>query len=90
MEKPSIQKIKEKAKQFMTTAEIQDLGLDPFMQTAFNWRKLGFHVPDNLPDEAKLASFSYTNEAEGVGVLETIVIWNLDTFDNSLIDASKI
>lgn len=75
--------IKQKAKKFMTTAEIEDLGLPPFNVSAYEWRKAGNDswVPEQLPDHAKAVSFCMGTEDPNV--IDTIVIWNLDTFDST-------
>lgn len=81
MQPKSFDEIKKLAKQFMTTDEIRELGLDPFCIEAGRLRKLGLNswVPVELPDTAEGASFSVASEINP-NELSTIVIWNSDTF----------
>jgi hypothetical protein len=78
----SFDHIKQNAKKFMTTQEIKELGLVPDSISAGEYRKIGLAswVPAELPDCAKGASFS-VGSTDDPKVLETIVIWNSDTFN---------
>lgn len=82
---PCMEHIKANAKKFMTTEEIRGLGLDPFMVSAGEWRKTSVTwVPAILPDTAYAAAFS-ESDPQDLSTLETIVIWNTDTFDPTLL-----
>lgn len=87
---PPMHILKTLAKKFMTTAEIQALGLTPNIVSAGEWRKHGTAnwVPDFLPDNAMASSFCSSCE-QTPNVIETIVIWNTDTFDVSDLDLDQ-
>jgi hypothetical protein len=83
---PCMANIKQKYRTFMNTKEIEELGLDPLMVTAGEWRKINVSwVPAILPDDAYASSFSSADPQNPSALIETIVIWNTDTFDPALI-----
>lgn len=87
---PPMHVLKTLAKKFMTTAEIENLGLNPKLISAGDWRNAGIEnwVLDFLPDSAYAASYCSSCE-QTPNVLENIVIWNTDTFDISGLDLDQ-